>query len=99
MRVRLVVQTFSASTANAIEFLMNQGYPQFKDAGPTIKFIRTFNRLFDIFNTTINSKDSSENLFKRRLSAENAADIFSFFDEAIAYIKGLKIRAKTGAIV
>lgn len=97
MRVSLAVQTLSASTANAIEFLMNQGYAQFKDAGPTIKFIRTFNRLFDIFNTTINSKDSSENIFKRRISVENAAGIFSFFDEAIACIKGLQIRAKSGA--
>lgn len=97
MCVRLTVETFSASTANAIEYFMKQGYPEFKGAGPTIKFIRMFDCLFDIINTTIDSKDSSENPFKQRLSTDNAADIFSLFDEAIAYIKELQIRASVGA--
>lgn len=97
MRVKIAVETISTSTADALEFLMKQGHSEFKGAGPTIKFIRQFDRLFDIFNTTIHSKDSSENPFKRRLSAENAADIFSFIDEAIDYIKSLQIRANVGA--
>ena len=35
MNVRLAVETFGASTANALEFLLNAGYSQFFGAEPT----------------------------------------------------------------
>lgn len=88
MNVRVAVETMSESVACYMEYLMNQRHPEFIDAAPTIKFIRTVNILFDIFNSR--SKIHS-NLFKRSLNKENARVIFDFFDSTIAYLKSLKI--------
>lgn len=96
MKVILAVQTLSASTANAIEFLMQQGYPEFKGAEETIEFIRVFDKLFDVFNSTSNS---SENPFKKKMSDENASRIFEMFDSATNYIKNLFIRNDSGKLV
>ena len=41
MNVRLVPQAFSSSVADAIQFLMESGHPEFKNAEATIFFIRT----------------------------------------------------------
>lgn len=87
MKVKLAVQTFSASTANAMEYLMNKGYPEFAGAGPTIKFIRIFNDLFDICNSTDSSK---ANPLKNPMSPENSEQIFRVFEDAVIYIKGLQ---------
>ncbi|CAB4038383.1 THAP domain-containing 9, partial, partial [Paramuricea clavata] len=52
MNVRLAAQTLSSSVANAIEFLdVSMKRPQFKNSGPTIKFIRNIDRAFDILNS------------------------------------------------
>lgn len=37
MKVKLAVETLSASTANAMEYLMDQGLPEFKNAAATIR--------------------------------------------------------------
>ena len=50
MNVRLAAQTFSSSVADAIQFLMESGHPEFKNAEATIFFIRTIDRLFDLLN-------------------------------------------------
>lgn len=96
MKVDLAVQTISGSTASAIEFLMNEDISEFAGAGPTIKFIRTFNCLFDVFNS---KNVENENLFKRCLNAENAAQIFNAFETAIPYIKALKLKNDKGKMV
>lgn len=97
MNVKLAVQTLSASTANAIEFLMQQGHSEFKGAEATIKFIRMFNDIFDVFNST-KSSSSLKILLKRKMSEENAQQIFTLFQEATQYIKGLKYRNKSGKL-
>lgn len=88
MKVDIAAQTLSASTANSIEILMENGLPEFQDAGYTIKFTRMFNSLFDVMNT---KSGQNENPLKRAMSSENSAQIFELFDEAIPYIKGLKV--------
>ena len=40
MNVRLAAQTFSSSVADAIQFLMESGLPEFKNAEATIFLIR-----------------------------------------------------------
>jgi hypothetical protein len=50
MKVKTAAQTFSSSVADALQYLMNAKHPKFLDAQPTIKFIRNFNRMFDILN-------------------------------------------------
>lgn len=87
MKVSLAVQTLSESVADSMEFLMKNGYEEFADCSATITFIRYFNHIFD----TLNSKkldDSS--IFKSSLSSSNKEAIFSFFEDAMTYIKKLK---------
>lgn len=66
MNVRLAVETISAyqctANANAIEYLMNQRYSEFAGAEAIIKFIRNFNDIFDVFNTTRTSIQKSNPL-------------------------------------
>lgn len=89
MKVDIAVQTFSASTAASLEFLMNKKISGFEDAGATIYFVRLFNNLFDVFNTK--KDDNSEaNIFKRALCSGNCEKIFSLFELATEYIKNLK---------
>jgi hypothetical protein len=52
MKVNLAAQTISASVADAIEFCdLVLEIPAFHDSAPTVKFIRIFDHLFDIFNS------------------------------------------------
>lgn len=96
MKVDIAAQTLSESTAASIELLMNEGVPEFAGAETTIKFLRTTDRLFDVFNT---KHDQSENPFKRALSSANAAQIFALFEMAIPYIKGLKVLNDKGRMI
>ena len=51
MNVKIVCQTLSASSvADSIEFLMQSGNSDFKNAEGTIEFIRTIDKLFDLLN-------------------------------------------------
>ena len=50
MNVKIACQTLSASVADSIEFLMQSGNSDFKNAEGTIEFIRTIDKLFDLLN-------------------------------------------------
>lgn len=88
LKVKLAVETFSASNARSMEFLMKQGHPEFMGAEHTIRFIRIFDDLFNVFNSTDNSK---ENPLKNPMSPENTEQISQLFEIASEYIRGLKI--------
>lgn len=88
MNVKLAVQTLSASTADAIQFLTDAKEKGFLGAEPTIDFIRLFNDLFDIFNTK--DLDHSK-IFKSALNPKNKDVIFAFFSRCIDYIKNMQI--------
>lgn len=96
MKVDLAAETLSESTAASIQHLMDTGVQEFKGAEATIKFIRTFNQLFDIFNS---KHEQNKNRFKQALSQNNAAEIFKFFEQTIQYIKSLKVKTAKGKIV
>ena len=52
MKVNLAAQTISVSVADAIEFCdLVLEIPAFHDSAPTVKFIRIFDHLFNIFNS------------------------------------------------
>lgn len=51
MRVGIVVQTLSASVANAITFLEDCKLPDSSDSAATTEFLFTVNRIFDILNS------------------------------------------------
>lgn len=95
MKVDLAVQLFSGSTADSIEFLMKQGYKDFKDADKTISLTRLFDKLFDIFNSK--TEDHAKR-YKRSICPETEEEIFLFFEIAIETIKNLTFRAETGEV-
>lgn len=96
MKVRIATQTLSSSAADSIDFLRNENYEEFQESEPTTKFMRVFDRSFDIFNT---KNDSSDNPFKQTLRRENKDEIFKFFNEAIGYIEGLQMKSKKGNLM
>lgn len=51
MKVKYAAHTLSASVANAIEYLKNEGFNDFQNCEATIQFIRTIDWLFDFMNT------------------------------------------------
>lgn len=75
MKVDLAVQTLSESTADSMEFLMNNG-EHFANAGATIRFVCFFNNLFDISNS---KTEDDSNKFKRALTMQNKEGIETFF--------------------
>ena len=91
MKTKLAAQTISCSVAALVEYL-KMGHQGFKDCGATIKFIRTFNNLFDI----LNSKNKFGKMYKKPLNPQTASEIFEYFDEALAYIHSLKIKTEYG---
>ena len=53
MKVSFAAQTFSRSVANAIDHCReNLKLPEFKDSAPTSKFLRKFDELFDLCNSS-----------------------------------------------
>ena len=51
MKVKLANQLFSASVADALEYLMELGYAAFQGCEATVAFIRLMNSAFDILNS------------------------------------------------
>lgn len=98
MKVILAVQTLSDSTANAMQFLMNQGYSTFENAQPTIEYIKMCSDIFSIFNST-KCSDQKENPLRNMMSRKNAAEIFQCFEKVEKYMKGLQIRTPAGNLV
>lgn len=90
MNVSLAVQTLSASTANAIEFLMNSGHPKFEGAEATIEFIRNIDKLFD----ALNSRNPFEKGLKQPLFPEKKEIWEELFKESIDYLESLSIGGK-----
>lgn len=91
MHVRTAVELLSNSVAEAMEFLMKNGVPEFQGAAATIKFIRTFDRLFDVMNTM---RILNGNIYKSALNPTNKAEIFAFLLETKHYIASLEIIGK-----
>ncbi|XP_031639384.1 uncharacterized protein LOC116351424 [Contarinia nasturtii] len=85
------METISKSVADSMEFLMQNKVPEFTHAGPTIKFIRMFDKLWDIMNT---SRIREGSLFKSALNPTNQNEVFVFLEEAKEYILSLKKRGK-----
>ncbi|KAF4514120.1 UNVERIFIED_CONTAM: hypothetical protein B566_EDAN019065 [Ephemera danica] len=88
MRVRVAVQTFSASVADAIEYCATVlNLPNFQGSAATVKFIRIIDRLFDI----LNSSSPIGKGFKAPLSPSNIEDTRKFLLEAKDYISKLTV--------
>ena len=88
MKVNLAAQTPSSSVAEALEYCEGKLHemPQFKGCGPTVKFIRIFDRLFDV----LNSRNPMANNFKAPIRKANYQYVKKFLDDACEYIRSLK---------
>jgi len=97
MRVRVAVQTFSNSVADAIEYCMNDLHlPEFQEAEATIKFCRLMNNIFDILTRNFLSKST----YNKPIHENNKESIIQFMNEAIVYIEKLQcIEQKSNNVV
>lgn len=87
MRVYLATQTLSKSVADSMEFLMHKGKCEFLHCAATIRFVRIFNDLFDV----LNSKEMTQSMHKSSVTPANYSRISTLFENAIKYIKALKL--------
>lgn len=90
MNVKLACETLSNSVADSLEFAKGMS-EAFADVDGTIDYIRFLNDIFD----TMNSTKSEAIGFKRPISIDTHREVFNLYDEAIEYIKGLKIEGET----
>lgn len=95
MSVRLAAELLSNSCADALEFLKSES-EEFSDVDATVKFIRVFNDIFDIMNST--KKSTTSTGFKRPISTSTCQEMFQRFDEAEAYLIGLSVEGETKSI-
>ncbi|CAK1586692.1 unnamed protein product [Parnassius mnemosyne] len=87
MKVKLAVQVFSESVADALEFCRdNLNLNEFSDCGGTVKFIRNINALFDVMN----SRNLKAFGYKQPISEKNIDHIQTFLNDLYDYIKNLK---------
>ena len=76
MKVNLAAQTFSASVADAIEYCTNTlKLDQFQGSEATVRFLRTFDHLFDI----LNSRNPCAKGFKAALRKSNVQSKLGIF--------------------
>ena len=88
MNVRIAAQTISNSVADAIDYCRDTlKLSQFEKSEGTTKFLRIFDKLFDI----LNSKTKFGKGFKAPLKKDNFSDRCEFFDMCYSYICNLKV--------
>lgn len=87
MKVKLATQLLSKSVADALQFCAEElKLEDFKNAGPTIRFISIMNDAFDI----LNSRKISDFGFKQALCENNVKKVETFFQSLTNYITKLK---------
>lgn len=86
IKVKLAVQVFSASVADALEICKTDlQLPEFAEAESTIKFIRIINDLFDISN----SRNTKQFRFKQPLHEGNSIIILEKLKDCYNYLSQL----------
>lgn len=83
--MNLAAQTLSSSVADAIELCQEMQLDGFQDTEATVKFIRMFDKLFDI----LNSRNPYGRAMKTPLRMENENYWRPFLQEAISYLKSI----------
>ncbi len=79
--------TENEGVADALEYCEGKlKLPQFQGCGPTVKFIRVFDHLFDV----LNSRNPLARNFKAPIRKSNYEYTKRFLDEASDYIRNLK---------
>lgn len=86
MNVKLAAQLLSESVASSLLYCLEQQLPGFSGCEATIKFIKLFNSLFDVFN----SRNLHGKGLKAPIGVRNYSEVYSFLVTAREYIVGLK---------
>lgn len=86
MKVKFAAQVLSASVADSLQYLNDNKIDGFSESEPTIKFIRMFNKVFDI----LNSRSIYGKYEKRAMCSQNYALFSEVLSEAKEYICNLK---------
>ena len=87
MKVNLAAQALSSSVADALEYCEGKlKLPQFQGCGPTVKFIRVFDHLFDV----LNSRNPLARNFKAPIRTSNYDHKKRFLNDASEYIQNLR---------
>ena len=88
MKVKLAVQTFSNSVAEAIEFCNKDlKMDEFNECCATVEFCKFMNNIFDVLNTR---NMLSKLTFKRPISKSNYEFIHNFINKSVDYISFLR---------
>lgn len=90
MNVKLAAQTYSKSVGESLLYLADQKCHGFEGSEGTAKHALMMDSLFDIFNSSGNSRTG----FKNALTQNNSTAVFAFLDEATEYLKSLKLHGK-----
>lgn len=86
MKVKLAAQLLSKSVSDALLFCKDDlKDPDFEKCDATAKFIKTFNDLFDIFN----SHSIREYGYRKPINSENYEDINKVLNDTATYMKKL----------
>ena len=87
MKMKYAVQTLSSSVAKALTFLQcDLKHPDFQNCGPTVDFINTIDKLFDI----LHSRYAYERGFKHPLRIQNLEGIEKTCIATSEYLLALK---------
>lgn len=89
MNVRLACETISNSVADALEQLDEDGYEEFHECGPTVKFVRLFNNVYDAMNQRENKKTNE--CFKQPLCEANIDKFKDLFKEFYDFVSKMEI--------
>ena len=92
MNVKLAAQTLSSSVADAVEFLdVSMKMPEFQNSQPTVIFVRTIDRLFDI----LNSRNPLAKGYKQPLRAQSKDIWESTLKDTAQYLLSLRTVTET----
>jgi DNA transposase THAP9 len=86
MKVRLAVQVFSSSVAQAMEYLRTVGLQEFVDSYPTERLLTVVDRLFDV----LNSRSINSHGYKKAVNTNSAVQTITFLNEARAFLVSLQ---------
>lgn len=97
MRLKLAVQTLSASVGDALEYCAKDlNITAFQRSEATVTFCRNINYIFDVLNTR-NFLGSTP--YKKPLYKGNETFLESFIEESITYLSSLKSNNHTGILL
>lgn len=96
MKVKLAAQLLNQSVPDALTFCKDILKLQtFQDSAATIKFLKIFNDLFDVFN----SKSLKQHGFVKPINSDNFDKIKLKFKDTVDYINSLQLRLSSNKFI